>query len=147
MSQANVVLHEKYMYEHIPAWEHEVVHEEMQAENFFREASQNGVDYHLPPACYFSPTGTTAGVNRAWQNIKNRLSREVSIEFTIGNSYGLGLKPVAIPHAFLTPASSFFDAIVGTALRAPNVDLISALSGKPEPNLYGSLVGFRGKPK
>jgi hypothetical protein len=158
MSHATVILHEKYQHEHIPDWEHEVVHSEMGAVNFLRVASQNGVDHHLPRACYFSPVGTTADVDRAWQNIKRRLGREVSMELTIGPSYGLGLKPVAnfaaapslIPHAIPSPAASFYDAIVAPlapAPKLPRLDALSALGIVSETNPYGSLFGIAGKPK
>lgn len=81
-------------YEYISDSEHEVVYEEMAAINLFRQAAQNGASRQLNRACYFSENGDYVDINRALENIKRRLNREVSAVFKMGTSYGFGLKPV-----------------------------------------------------
>jgi hypothetical protein len=154
MSHVTVELHEKYPHEHIPDSEHDLVHEEMRAVGFLQIASQNGADHHLPRACYFSEVGTKGDIDRAWLNIRTRLSRDVSMEVTIGASYGYGLKRTVefvpfmnlTPHAFPTPSSSLMSAGLPAVSPVPGFSALVAL-GSSEKTNYGGLVGLMAKPK
>ncbi|HZY62776.1 MAG TPA: hypothetical protein VFE38_09640 [Edaphobacter sp.] len=130
MSHITVELHEKYPYEHIAEWEYDFVHERMKLVGCFQDASTRGTDEYLPRGCYFSETATFEGVKQAWSDIKTRLGRHVSMEFTIGTSYGLGLKPV-VPRM---TAPSFMEACL--PLARPTTNLSS---------LYGTLLTQRQK--
>jgi hypothetical protein len=137
MSHINVELHEKYVHEHIGDWEHGVVREEMQAIGFFPRASQGGVEQHLPRGCYFNENGSKVDIDRAYQNIKSRLGREVSMEATLGSSHGYGLKPVAVP-------DSFFMSTL--PLGSSSVPGFNALSDSKDAN-FSQLLGLMGELK
>jgi hypothetical protein len=124
MSHLTVELHENYPYERILDWEHEFVHNELAIIGFSSNASTLGTDERLPRACYFSTAGTYDEVRGLWDKLGRCLGRKVSIEFTIGTSYGFGLKPLADPadtygslFGMVAPLSTAFSAIA--ALPAP----------------------------
>jgi hypothetical protein len=141
MSHLTVELHENYPHERISDWEHEFVRNELATIGFNSGASTRGTDERLPRACYFSTAGTYDAVRGVWNQLERRLSRKVSIECTIGTSYGFGLKPLVDPadsygslFGMVAPLSTAFGAI--PALSPPsssNFDFVAMLSGsKPK---------------
>ena len=140
MSQINVELHEKNIYEHIPDWEHETVHEVMKKLGYSREAVLNGSEHHLTRACYFKVGGTSQDVQTAYTNIKAQLIRGVIVFGTIGISYGYGLKPVIKnPYGSLASFIAAPSTIPGLSVPISDPDW--------EKTFYGSLFGTSVKPK